>query len=654
MKTKTFYGILTSIVLILILWACAPKPVVVTEPEAVAPGHELFSEAEMLYQANLLDQALEAYQQYIERYPQGPKAPAAILKVGMIHIAKSDYASARKSFMRVIADYPESALVGDAKIATLESYYLEGRYDDVVQLASVILEELTRADQIARTYAVLGDTYTAMDSVEDAIYFYSMAYKETAPDRRPEILDKLKAAIALLETDEIVALLEFIQEDPPRSDLMFQLGRNYAAEAEYDDALRVLSEFLATFPEHENADRAKLLIDEISEKTFYHPTTVGCLFPLSGRYKAYGERALKGVEFAMTQISQRYNDPPLELIIKDTASDPDQAVTAAEELVQERVAAIIGPLINAEHVAEIAQKNGIPIITITQKEKITEIGDYVFRNFLTPEMQVKRLVSYAADVLDVKNYAILYPEEKYGFTFMNLFWDEVVRHNGHVVGVEAYNPSHTDFAEPIKKLVGLFYDVPADLAEIVRPPKPEESPPQTDDSLADEKKRKEEEGPEAIVDFEAVFIPDAPNKTGLIIPQLAFYDIENVYLLGTNLWHSPKLIEMAKDYVQGAIMPDGFFPDGQSRYVQEFVRRFEFYYGHKPGVIEATTYDSASMLFQILYRPNIRSRNAIKNELLGVKDFAGMTGRTSFDETGDAQKELTLLRIYGSRFAELE
>jgi hypothetical protein len=31
-----------------------------------------------------------------------------------------------------------------------------------------------------------------------------------------------------------------------------------------------------------------------------------------------------------------------------------------------------------------------------------------------------------------------------------------------------------------------------------------------------------------------------------------------------------------------------------------------------------------------------------------------MTGRTSFDETGEAQKDLSLLRIYGNGFVELE
>ena len=91
------------------------------------------------------------------------------------------------------------------------------------------------------------------------------------------------------------------------------------------------------------------------------------------------------------------------------------------------------------------------------------MGDYVFRNFITPGMQVKTLVSYAIKKLQLKRFAILYPDENYGKTFMNLFWDEVIALGGKVVGAEPYNINHTDFADPIKKLVGLNYDIPEDL-----------------------------------------------------------------------------------------------------------------------------------------------------------------------------------------------
>ena len=95
------------------------------------------------------------------------------------------------------------------------------------------------------------------------------------------------------------------------------------------------------------------------------------------------------------------------------------------------------------------------IITLTQKGDITAIGEYVFRNFLTPAMQVEAVVSYATGALDIERFAILFPNENYGRTFMQLFWDQVISAEGKVVGVEMYEPNQTDFVDAIRKLVGL-------------------------------------------------------------------------------------------------------------------------------------------------------------------------------------------------------
>ena len=332
-----------------------------------------------------------------------------------------------------------------------------------------------------------------------------------------------------------------------------------------------------------------------------------------------------------------------------------------QELIEEKVAAIIGPIVTAEVAAAEAQANGIPIITLTQKDNITSIGDYVFRNFITPEMQVKALTDFTTNTLGLNRFAILYPDETYGITFMNLFWDRLLENGGKIVGVESYNPQHTDFADPIKKLVGLYYDIPEDLKEADQWSGEEDENQRDADLLLDQdnpnqnrERSAEDEEPEAIVDFDAIFIPDSPRTAGLIIPQLAFYDVKDIYLLGTNLWHSDTLIQMATKYVQGAIMPDGFFTGSSASVVQDFVQIFEETYQEKPGFIEAVVYDSAMMVFGVLNQPNLRFKSELKNELLNMAVFSGITGPTYFDENGDAQKQLYLLRVKGKKFVELE
>jgi ABC-type branched-subunit amino acid transport system substrate-binding protein len=248
---------------------------------------------------------------------------------------------------------------------------------------------------------------------------------------------------------------------------------------------------------------------------------------------------------------------------------------------------------------------------------------------------------------------------------MNLFWDQLNELGGTVVGVEAYNPEHTDFADPIKKLVGLYYQIPEDLKpEIEALLKRNEenqtalqaSEDQPSDKLDQEAQQadEEDEEPQPIVDFDAIFIPDAPKKAGLIIPQLAYYDVDDVLLLGTNLWHSESLIKMARQYVQGAIIPDAFFLESDSPQVRQFVEQFEETYQEKPGFVEAVIYDSAMLLLGILNKPHIRFRSELRDELFNLVEYQGVTGATRFDENGNAQKKLQLLTIKGKRFVEVE
>jgi ABC-type branched-subunit amino acid transport system substrate-binding protein len=235
---------------------------------------------------------------------------------------------------------------------------------------------------------------------------------------------------------------------------------------------------------------------------------------------------------------------------------------------------------------------------------------------------------------------------------MDLFWTELQQYGAQVVGVESYDPTQTDFSDPIRRLVGLYYPVPADL--IAKRPKGQHttshrSRARSGDPADDES----EEELEAIVDFDAIFIPESPKTAGLLIPQLAFHDVREVVLIGTNLWHSQALLDLAGQYVQGAVVPDGFFAASPDAGVQAFVQRFEDTYGEKPGYIEAVLYDSAMILFDVVTRPDVRFRNDIRKALLDANGFDGVTGLTRFDETGEALKRAYLLRIEGDEFVEM-
>jgi len=649
------------IIATLFLWSCMPKTIY----EKFDPSAQLFSRAEKMFQEKSYDNALVLYNEYLARFPDRPMADAALMKMGAIHTALGNNDSARNVYNRVITEYPKSYFVPDARIEIMVTYYNQGEYEKVIEQTADFLKHAVSESHILRTYVLAGDAYLTLGYPKDAVNYYATAYAKAQDPGKKVIILKLKDAVRQLDSQDIAFLLKGREERFPAGYLMFQLGVSSAGEEKYDEALRVLSEFIERFPDHENVQQAKNLITEINQKSIFSRYTIGCLLPLSGPYRHYGNNALNGIELALNKFSSQNSSFHIKVIIKDTESDPVKTVRVVKELFDEKVAAIIGPVIMAEPAAQEAQDNGVPIITLTQKGNITSIGDWVFRNFFTPVEQVKTLVSYAVEELHFNRFAILYPDENYGKIFMNLFWNEVIAFGGRVTGVESYNSAHTDFSDVIKKLVGLYYEVPEHL-KIIDPEaddeKNEDAPmgKDTHKSLGDAREHDEniieekQEKAEAIVDFDAVFIPDAPKKAGLIIPQLAFYDVTDTYLLGTNLWHSDSLIEMARQYAQDAIMPDSFFAESASEEVMDFVGTFHKTFHRKPEFIEAVAYDTAMILFQTVSSPDIRFRSDLKNKLKTLNDFRGVTGLTSFDSSGEVQKKLYLLQIKGKEFVELK
>lgn len=651
------------VLLLLMLGNCAPTPTV-TPPGILEPGGELWEQAEQLYRDGAITDAQPIFEQYVADFPDGSYAPAVLMRLGDIYSRLDRTDQSIAAYRRLVRDYPDSPPAADALIALMQTFYAVGDYQKAMEIASDIIQRPVSERHIYMTYSLLGDIHLAIDAPQDAIAFYTMAHDKASAEDKNKTVAKLKQAVRQLPPDDILTLLNRLRDDLPISYLLYQLALNAIEVKEYGDAIDALDELAARFPDHEYAPDALALIDELKTGYVFRQDLIGVLLPLSGPYRPYGVRALQGIELALFNHNQQPGALPIRLMVRDTAGDPGTAVELVQEMFTEQAALIIGPIITAEDAATEAEALGIPILTLSQKDGIPELGKFVFRNFLTPRMQVETMVTYAVQKLGLTRFAVLYPDENYGDTFMNLFWDQVVEQGGQVVGLESYPVDQTDFAAPVKKLVGLYYPLPAQFARMEPPAigldavfleetTPQHEPP-PEENEDDGLKPPEDEGPKAIVDFEAVFLPDAPTTAGLIIPQLAYYDVHDVYLMGTNLWHSDRLLEMAGDYMEGALVAEGFYADSRFDHVRKFVADFESVYGQRPRFIEAVAFDTAGIALDTVDRSNNDFRSGLKRELLGLNNYAGVTGRTSFDETGEAEKQPTLLQIHRNRFTELD
>jgi ABC-type branched-subunit amino acid transport system substrate-binding protein len=174
------------------------------------------------------------------------------------------------------------------------------------------------------------------------------------------------------------------------------------------------------------------------------------------------------------------------------------------------------------------------------------------------------------------------------------------------------------------------------------------------ESLEDENDENLEEEVLPIIDFDAIFIPDSYSQVGLIAPQLAYHDVTGIRLLGTNLWNSPKLVEMAAPYLQEAVFVDGFFPGSNLSLTRQFVQRYQAIFGDSPGYPEAQAYDTLRLLATALRQPEVTSRPLLRNALFEIKELPGVAGTASVGPYGEIQKPPFLITIYGRRMEEVQ
>jgi ABC-type branched-subunit amino acid transport system substrate-binding protein len=260
-----------------------------------------------------------------------------------------------------------------------------------------------------------------------------------------------------------------------------------------------------------------------------------------------------------------------------------------------------------------AQRLNVPIITLTRESGVTDIGDYVFRNFLTNADEIRGLVRYLVQARGLCSFAVLYPDDAYGKEMKDLFSREVGYYGCSVIAEKSYADETQDFRSTIKELL-------SDTGETTS----------------------------GKANFDALFIPDYYNVVGMIIPYIFFFDLKGLTLIGTDGWNDPGLVEITGDFLIGSYFADAFTPNSNRSEVKEFVEDFVSIFGREPGVLEAYGYDTIKMIQYLVKTQGIDGRGDMREALFSIRDYRGVTGYTSIERNGDSTKEPMILTVMES------
>ncbi|MFZ5585080.1 MAG: ABC transporter substrate-binding protein [Thermodesulfobacteriota bacterium] len=448
------------------------------------------------------------------------------------------------------------------------------------------------------------------------------AFEQAAISRRlVEVAGKAPSA-------EIEPLLAGAAQPQVRAALMLGLAKSRLREGKLELAEETVREFRQMpesqplWPLMQSLDREREAAEAVE------PRAVGVVLPLSGNYAAHGRRVLAAIQLGLGLFSD--GERALTLFIEDGEGDAKRTAEAVTRLAKERkVIAVIGPLDAGASLAaaRAAQENKTPLLVISPQEGVTQAGDYVFQNFFTPADQVEALLTEVMERRGQTRLAVMAPRTPYGQGFVKLFDAGVLARGGSVVRTLWYQTSQSDFTNDVKQLVHL----PPGSYRTGRP-----------------------DSPKPVVDFQALFVPDASERAALIAPQLLYHDISGVSILGTSLWHNPKLLSQAGRYLAGSVIPDAFDPAASDPLTVGFVRDFRDALGQEPNVIDAHGYDAALILRRLLQGPEPpRTRTSLRAALGELKDLPGVTGVMSMGADRRVRRPLRLFTVQGESFQRL-
>jgi branched-chain amino acid transport system substrate-binding protein len=629
------------------LWlvtSCASRPTTpgpghvpsteVTRTKSIEPeARPMYYQAERAFNAKNYELAQKLFNQVKQKYPHTRADAFSSYRLGIIHYYRESYVVAAKDFDYFLKLAPQAEFAFDATYNWAAAEYQLGHYDRAYQiltrlkLSEVESQGPRRAEVVfqltARIAAALNNHAGVIAA--NALEMQLPIEEATRTQLTASIDDRLNR---LSDRSQLETLFNEVTEPATK-------GKISAKLSALNGPVSAPPTVEAAAPRPEVEGPATLSGSGSSGQRL----SVGVLLPLSGRGATYGKRALDGILLA-SRIFSANPETDFRIYVEDTASNPLVAQSGLETLVKEReVVAVLGPLNwkEASAAGDKAQQMGVLNLSLTTKEGLSRRGPYLFQNALTPTVQLDSLVRFCITQKKLKRFAILAPKNAFGQDMSRAFWDMVDKYGGKISDYQTYAPDETDFREAVKQLTGLsnlkYRKLEsAKLGEFIR-----------------DTKQKTGKEPKAqlppVVDFDAVFIPDNPKTVAQIAPSLAYFDVNDVPLLGTTEWNSDQFYSRGGKYVEGAIFPGGLNLGTRNPTAQEFIRMYRDAYGAYPDMLAAQAFEAMQLIAAAVKNSGSGDRNGVVNQLSTLKDFDTPLGKITFDGDRLALRQLPILTL---------
>ncbi len=332
-----------------------------------------------------------------------------------------------------------------------------------------------------------------------------------------------------------------------------------------------------------------VIISTLSLSTFFQNSfsnekiKIGLIVPLSGIHSQLGNSIIKSVRLAVNKI----NDDRIEIIPKDTKSNPINTLRSSKELYELGVRIVIGPVFN-ESSKYLDELKDMTFISLTNKiygnhsniisaginaisqintiNKFRKINNLERSIVLVPNTDYKKEINLAIDKSNIK-----LKEKFYYDTDPTLLTAQIEK-------LTRYHQRKQNLEDEITRL--------------------ENSLDKNKEEKIEKLKKKDTLGG---INFDSVIIADFDESLKSVATSLLYTDVSSkrISYLTLNQWFNKSLLK------ETSLQPI-YFPSINKENYDIFVNDYNDHYSSKPNQISFLSYDLVGLVYYLIYKNNFK------------------------------------------------
>jgi len=308
---------------------------------------------------------------------------------------------------------------------------------------------------------------------------------------------------------------------------------------------------------------------------------IGLLVPLTGKNSEIGQSIIKSARLAINKI----NNASIEIIPKDTQSNPEVALGAAKELANSGIKIVIGPVFN-ESLIYLDELNEITFLALTNK------NDNFYKNVINAGINATsqfNAIKKFIKLNEIKKTIFLTPD----VSFKNEIEKAISNSKIKIFENYIYNTDPTKLTKQIEKITR--YDVrKQNLKDEIN--RLEKSQQNNKKRLIERLKKRDTLGS---VKFDSVVISDFDESLKSVTTSLLYTDIspKEKYFITLNQWFDESLLKETSSQPL-------YFPSANKDNYDEFSNEYFEKNNQYPNQLSFLSYDLVGLVYYLILQNN--------------------------------------------------